>query len=450
MGKIGLITDDMTGTMTCGVLLAKKGIKACSYFSVDNLEGAGDQDAVILSANSRNLDREAAKASVKHAYRALKAQGAEYFTKRIDTTFRGGIGYEVDALLEELPEDTIAVAAAAMPDTRRILVGGYSVIDGTILTETGAARDVLSPIREAHIPTLLRGQSHYPVAEIGIRYVLGDENTLAAQFEARRAEGARIIVVDGITHEHLEKTARVVCKLGWNVVCVDPGAFTQKMALCRGFGNKALEPQEYSGLTDVASLREKVLIAAGSATDVTRRQMDIMRQAEYSSVISVEAQALIAGGEAAEVEIVRVRSACAAAEEAAGTRVIALETAASGARLDLKQMEEKYGLKPGEASQNINLGLGEAVRGAALSLSERQELAGIYMTGGDTLVSILRALGAAGIRLVDTVLPQTNLGIIIGGRFEGVKIVGKGGLIGPEDTMVKVVERLFHECQGDK
>ena len=113
-------------------------------------------------------------------------------------------------------------------------------------------------------------------------------------------------------------------------------------------------------------------------------------------------------------------------------------------------MEEKYGLKPGEASQNINLGLGEAVRGAALSLSERQELAGIYMTGGDTLVSILRALGAAGIRLVDTVLPQTNLGIIIGGRFEGVKIVGKGGLIGPEDTMVKVVERLFHECQGDK
>ena len=68
MGKIGLITDDMTGTMTCGVLLAQKGIKACSFFSKDYLEGAKDQDALILSANSRNLEPEYAKKNVKEAY----------------------------------------------------------------------------------------------------------------------------------------------------------------------------------------------------------------------------------------------------------------------------------------------------------------------------------------------------------------------------------------------
>ncbi len=361
MGKIGLITDDMTGTMTCGVLLAQRGIKACSYFSEDNLEGAENQDAVILSTNSRNLPKDEAKASVKRAYRALKAQGVEYFTKRIDTTFRGGIGYEVDALLEELPEDTIAIVAAAMPDTRRILVGGYSVIDGTILTETGAAKDVLFPIKMAHIPTILREQSGFPVAEIGMGAVLGSEDILAEAFTECKNHGARLIVVDGITHAHLEKVANVLYQL---------------------------------------SAKE-----------------------EIEKVLETFQQTLL--------EL--------------GSNVIAFETASTGARLDLKEMEQKYNLMPGQASGNINKGLGKIIYEAADCLYQAGELAGIYMTGGDTLVSILRALGAAGIRLVDTVQPQTNLGMIIGGKFEGVRIVGKGGLIGADDTVVKVAERLFRE-----
>lgn len=445
MGKIGLITDDMTGTMTCGVLLAQRGIKACSYFSEDNLEGAENQDAVILSTNSRNLPKDEAKASVKRAYRALKAQGVEYFTKRIDTTFRGGIGYEVDALLEELPEDTIAIVAAAMPDTRRILVGGYSVIDGTILTETGAAKDVLFPIKMAHIPTILREQSGFPVAEIGMGAVLGSEDILAEAFTECKNHGARLIVVDGITHAHLEKVANVLYQLKWNIVCVDPGAFTQKMAFLRGFGEADIVCKNQNKKIDIKSLKEKVLIAAGSATDVTKNQIKILMKEDYSSVIPVGAENLIKGADSAKEEIEKVLETFQQTLLELGSNVIAFETASTGARLDLKEMEQKYNLMPGQASGNINKGLGKIIYEAADCLYQAGELAGIYMTGGDTLVSILRALGAAGIRLVDTVQPQTNLGMIIGGKFEGVRIVGKGGLIGADDTVVKVAERLFRE-----
>ena len=49
--------------------------------------------------------------------------GARYFQKRIDTTMRGGIGVEIDAMLDQLSEDTVAVVVPAMPQSRRISGG---------------------------------------------------------------------------------------------------------------------------------------------------------------------------------------------------------------------------------------------------------------------------------------------------------------------------------------
>ena len=51
----------------------------------------------------------------------------------LDTTLRGGIGFEIDAMLEQLPLETVAVVVPAMPQSRRILVGGYSVIDLSLI-----------------------------------------------------------------------------------------------------------------------------------------------------------------------------------------------------------------------------------------------------------------------------------------------------------------------------
>ena len=39
-------------------------------------------------------------------------------------------------------EDAVAVVVPAMPQSRRILVGGYSVIDGVALINTPVAKDV--------------------------------------------------------------------------------------------------------------------------------------------------------------------------------------------------------------------------------------------------------------------------------------------------------------------
>lgn len=68
---------------------------------------------------------------------------------------RGGIGIEIDAMLDTLDDDMIAVMVTAMPRSRRICIGGYSVIDGVILTETPVANDVKTPVTESFVLDLI-------------------------------------------------------------------------------------------------------------------------------------------------------------------------------------------------------------------------------------------------------------------------------------------------------
>ncbi|TPV64185.1 four-carbon acid sugar kinase family protein, partial [Klebsiella pneumoniae] len=126
---------------------------------------------MVVSSDSRPLPKAEAQHKVSAAVKQLQARGAHYFTKRIDTTLRGGIGFEIDAMLEQLPQETVAVVVPAMPQSRRILVGGYSVIDSVALSRTDVARDVRTPVTESWVPGLLAAQTHHQVGHIALTSV---------------------------------------------------------------------------------------------------------------------------------------------------------------------------------------------------------------------------------------------------------------------------------------
>ncbi|BEU88296.1 hypothetical protein TAMA11512_17600 [Selenomonas sp. TAMA-11512] len=160
--RIGVIADDLTGATTVGVILARSKARTQVYFIANAAlreEKDLGLDAVVISTNSRPLPPPMAKGLVHDAMAALKKMGAVYFSKRTDTTMRGGVGYEIDQMLEDLGDDAVAIVVPAMPESRRILVGGYSVIDGVALVKTPAARDVRTPVRENYIPALLAARA---------------------------------------------------------------------------------------------------------------------------------------------------------------------------------------------------------------------------------------------------------------------------------------------------
>lgn len=444
MPLIGTVADDLTGATTTGVLLARSKARTAVFFNVEaacKAEKVEELDAIIISSNSRPLPPNEAYEKVKDATIALKNMGVKYFQKRTDTTMRGGIGVEIDAMLDQLDDDAVAVVVPAMPQSRRILVGGYSVIDGVALINTPVAQDVRTPVKENFIPRLLMGQTRRKVGLVTLDKVLQGDEEIKEALREQRQDGCQVIVVDAITLEDVENIAQACIALNWNVVTVDPGPFTSKMAYHRSL--IGMEEPNIPPEADEAG--KTVLIAAGSATPVTKKQMEVLCQDERHVRISVDPTALIEGGQTALKEAQKaVHTAVELLCSGKQPRAILFETALHGELLNLEEEDNKRHYAHGMSADRINAGLGTIIS-RVLEEAGREKIAGLYTTGGDTMVNVCNQLGVACIEVLDYVIPQADVGRLVG-SYDGLPVVGKGGLTGSDMTACEIVERLFREA----
>jgi len=443
MVKIGAVADDLTGATTTGVLLARSGARTVAFFNVEAIaNGKGEEhfDAMIVSSNSRPLTKEEAYEKVKAGICALKKMGIKYFSKRIDTTMRGGIGVEIDAMLDQLPEDTIAIVVPAMPQSRRVLVGGFSIIDGVPLIRTPVAQDVRTPVYENYIPKLIAKQTGRQVGNITLDTVIKGEKTIRDTLVSHRSNGAEVIVIDAVSIEDIEEIAKACVNLDWNVLAVDPGAFTAKLAYYRG-----IIKQEMPNLPPdhIEEPKEKtVLIFAGSATSVTKKQMEVLCEDQRHHWISLDPLLLLDGGEQGIKEIARAVEKTKEIMKVK-PRAILYETALHGIILDLEEQDKSRGYASGFSAERINAAIG-MLASRLLEELDIDSIAGLYTTGGDTMVNVCYQLGVQSIELIDYIIPQTDIGRI-SGKYEGMIIVGKGGLTGTEKTSLDIVERILKE-----
>ena len=439
MPLIGAVADDLTG-----VLLARSKARTAVFFNEEAAlkgEGVDELDAILISSNSRPLPANEAYAKVKSATDALKRMGVKYFSKRIDTTLRGGVGVEIDAMMDQVGDDCVAVVVPAMPQSRRILVGGYSVIDGVALINTPVAQDVRTPVKENYIPRLLEGQTRRQVELVTLDKVLQGEEAIRDALKEAREAGGEVIVVDGITIEDVEEIAKACIELKWNVIAVDPGPFTAKLAYYRNL----IKEEEPNIPPEADETGKTVLIAAGSATPVTKKQMEVLCQDPRHVRISVDPIKLIEGGDTALDEVFRaVHIAEDLLKSDNQPRAILFETALHGELLNLDEEDNKRHYAGGMSANRINAGLGTIIS-QLLEICGRDKIAGLYTTGGDTMVNVCYQLGVECIEVMDYVIAQTDIGRLVG-SYDGLPIVGKGGLTGNDHTACDIVDRLFREA----
>ncbi|MGC3995630.1 MAG: four-carbon acid sugar kinase family protein [Propionicimonas sp.] len=445
MPKLGIVADDLTGATTVGALLARVGVDTAVLFDPSFIETVEEHEALIVSSNSRSLPAKKARKRVRKATEKLRQRGAELFAKRIDTTCRGGIGPEVEGMLEALGEDHIAIVVPAMPQSRRIVVGGYSLIDSVLLARTAVASDVRTPVTESHLPTLLGGQFTGAVGHVAMDAVLAGPDQLRAALAAERVAGVRAILVDATSLDDIDAIADALVGLGWPVVCVDPGPFTERMAIRSGVVETTPVVERGTRTEPAASDRGTVLVVAGSAMSVTHTQLNKLREVPGTAVIDVRIEHLVADGPVFRGEVDRIIAEVGRLAGLGGTRVLllGLESSLTGRLVDFDELERTVALAPGVAAALVPARLGELARLVADELGA--SLTGMYLTGGDVMVASCRAMEADGIKLVDYVIPQADQGVLVGGPHAGVPVVCKGGMTGTELTAVQCVNRIFDE-----
>ena len=449
MAIIGAIADDLTGATTVGALLAKSGVDTVVLFNTDYIgpqESACDHQAVVVSTDSRALPKELAYKKVKEATVKLREIGIKQFSKRIDTTLRGGIGVEIDAMLDALGEDYVAVMVPAMPQSNRILIGGYSLINGVPLSKTPVANDVKTPVMESFIPRLIASQTKNRIVYVGLDELLQGKENLKTVLSESRKSGARILLVDATSLSEVEMIAQAVTELKWKTVAVDPGPFTERLSVAHQLASP--------DATNVRKVRTEsdsgdegtVMVVAGSATPVTTMQMKALKRLNGTRVISVKILPLLSGEARYEAEtqsVVNEVEKLFAAEKPPRVLILAFETTLTGNLVDLVGQESLHGLAAGQASGIISESLGKITRKVIEKIGDH--ITGIYLTGGDIMVSACRNLDVKGIQLVDYVIPQADQGKLVGGICDGLSVVCKGGLTGEEKTAVQCVNRLFDE-----
>lgn len=446
MIRLGVVADDLTGATTAAALFARSGISAIAYRDLKSAEKAGpaDAEALLLSTGSRAMKAEDAYNAVSRACTLLRGWGASRFQKRIDTTLRGSIGSEIDAMLDVLGEDCLAVVVPSMPQNHRIVVGGYSLIDGNLLARTEVRNDVRTPVNESFIPRLLSGQTRRPVAQLTAECLTEGPGGVAEGLKNLYNQGVRIVVVDAVTMDDIRMIADACHRLRIPVLSVDPGPFTT--CLINGYAEKQHEtvsvPAEGTGT---------VLVAVGSTTVHSRRQIDVLCKDPQTERVVIHPECFLQDGEACNAEVSRAaEEAIALLKRTPAPRAVVLDTATEASQFGTEEEQQRDDARAANGEDPVVDNLGRILR-IILSDPERVSgLAGLYVTGGDTMAAILAQLEVSCVRVHDYIVPQVDLCRIVGGALNGMVVASKGGLVGDDQIALLIVKKILEEAAREK
>jgi uncharacterized protein YgbK (DUF1537 family) len=424
--KVGVIADDLTGANATGVKLVKQGFTAATMVYYDQPPVPGTYNAVCIDSDTRYAREDIAKMRVKKALQNLQKWGADVICKRIDSTVRGNVGVEIDAVLNELGDHAIAVVVPSFPDSSRITSGGYLLVDGVPVQTTDVAKDPVTPLIESFVPSIVKKQSRHEVSHIGLETILQGSESILQMMLQHIKEGNRILVLDAVTDEEIEEIAQAMAFIkDYTMIPVDPGPLT-------AYFSKAYTSQHKHN--------KKVIVTVGSVTSISGKQLHYLIEKTNANPVYVDAEKLACLSESWEREVARVVNIAKEEMDKQDILIITTNTPASK-RLDLKQLAEEQSVSQDMLAKRIADGLGKITR--IVIQSSKYEIGGCFSSGGDVTASLCSLGRAEGILLKDEVLPLVAYGQFIGGYFDGIPLATKGGMVGDKKAIYTIVKHLL-------
>lgn len=389
-----ILADDLTGAADTAAHAFAAGLPATLF--LEPVPPPWPAGAVAFSSDSRCLPPAEAARQVRTLVASLQAPAAIWY-KKIDSTLRGNIGAELEAMLPALglPEQpAVAVVCPAFPAQGRGLSGGMLVLAGR--------QD--PPL---YLPALIAGETVRPVALVPLEIVQKGTGALGVAFRTAAAQGAQILVVDALSESDLAA-----------VVAATQTALPHAL-LCGSAG--LIEPLARSLVTaDLAAprpqpihVRPPLLAVVGSGSAMAHRQVAALREERDILVVEVDP------ARGAPVE-----------PEWTGKRGVVLHLPQPGADIPLE----------GERARLWAAFLAET----AARLAKDLQPGLILVVGGDTLVYTLERMGIWQLEVLAELMPGIPLlaGVRDGG--ERTMIVTKAGSFGDEQTLVRLLELPEH------
>ena len=269
-----IIADDLTGANDTAFQFFKTGCKTKIIIDFNKDFSSDDADVWAVTTESRNVDKQIAlDRLIKVTDKVIEHIKPEKFYKKIDSTLRGHVGLEVIALLDKAQKDA-AIIAPAYVEEKRSTLGAYQLLDGIVIDRTQCALDPKAPITESYIPDILKKDVNPDFSDlidsIGLKTVTKGAGPISLKIKELIQKGKKLIVVDAMSKTDLEQIALAIDKSEFDILPVGSAG------LAHAF-NKVF----YCAKTNIKDHKIpalKRLIVSGSATKLTRNQIDSLKE----------------------------------------------------------------------------------------------------------------------------------------------------------------------------
>ncbi|PHI04013.1 four-carbon acid sugar kinase family protein [Fusobacterium polymorphum] len=424
MQKYIVIADDLTGSNATCSLFKKIGLRAASILKLQG-DINYDVDVISYSTASRGLDKEEAYKKVSEAIKILKNKDVLVYNKRIDSTLRGNIGTEINAMLDNLEDDRIAVVIPSYPDSGRIVVNKTMLVNGVLLENSDAGKDPKTPIKTSCVESLIQKGIKYS----STYFTLSDIEQPIEEIVKKIQEAikkSRVLIFDAVNNEDIIKISKAIIHSDIDIVTVDPGPFTL-------YYSKELQKKNH--------LEKKILMVIGSVTATTKKQIEYILQEEDIFLVKMKVEDFFEK-ETCLKEIERVIAYIKKGIASYDLFLVTTSPIGDEKKADLQKLAENLNTTVEEISKIIANTLTETV---VKILKETEKFEGVYSSGGDITIALLEKLKAIGVEIREEVIPLAAYGRIIGGDFPNLKLVSKGGMVGDEKT----IKLCLHKIKND-
>ena len=265
---IAVIADDLTGAADTGIQLARVGYRTAVVFHGEEAPTV-DIDAISFDTDSRTMPAGFAAKRVVEV--ASTVRGARIVYKKLDSTLRGNVAAELAAAFGAAGRER-AIVAPAFPAAGRTTVRGSQLVHGVPVNQTEMRNDPSTPVREAHVPTLL-ADSFSSVVSLGVED-FADPGRVRVALEENEC-----VVADTERDSDLEALVRTV---------PDPARvlWAGSAGLALALGSAYPGPRAGEAGERRAPVRP-ILVVVGSLSGVARDQ--VRRLVEEYGDVSVEA-----------------------------------------------------------------------------------------------------------------------------------------------------------------
>ncbi len=403
--RLSIIADDLTGAMDSSGYFATTGLSTVVVMDQNPSRVA---EVIVFSTDSRGDDPNIASKKVKELASGLKD---DIVYKKIDSTLRGNIGVELLAVMDSLASEKVIVAPA-FPAVGRTTVNGILLVNNTPVSETQFANDPISPVIESHIPRILKQSINQPIGMVSLKSINAGAESLYHEL-ANRSE--RVLVCDAVEQSHLHTIARA-------------SAMAERNWLLCGSAGLA---RELCNLPDKKAKSKSLWVSSGH-----------------------EGAALLVVGSRHQVSAMQLRKA----QNELGIPILELKiglpanSETNATEMDRLLLEARALLRQGKTvaitstfSQYVPA-LKRAIAGMLAELVADilsiQDIAGLFLCGGDTALELCRRLRIGAIQVQGEVETGVPAGKFSDNRGNYTRVVTKAGGFGSESAIMKAVSYL--------